>query len=251
MQTDFITRCRARHAAASAAIILTLLQTCAAEAIVAGRGAGAMGRHVVRLISRSSECSGTAIGRQEVLTSAHCMISSKPYYVIARGRRIAVAGYSDNGGTATLRLAQPLPASVVPIEVGSGAGDFIIAGYGVSHESARAQSAGLREARLVQNGSGSLVDPRRRGDISASACMGDSGGPVARFDGRRYVLVGIIERASHPSPTRACGDLTHFTAVGGSFFSSSFSDVKAAAAASPARRYVKAHRNKRVKVRPR
>jgi hypothetical protein len=208
MQTDFITRCRARHAAASAAIILTLLQTCAAEAIVAGRGAGAMGRHVVRLISRSSECSGTAIGRQEVLTSAHCMISSKPYYVIARGRRIAVAGYSDNGGTATLRLAQPLPASVVPIEVGSGAGDFIIAGYGVSHESARAQSAGLREARLV-------------------------------------------ERASHPSPTRACGDLTHFTAVGGSFFSSSFSDVKAAAAASPARRYVKAHRNKRVKVRPR
>jgi hypothetical protein len=251
MQTNFITRRRARHAAASAVFVLTLLQTGAAEAIVAGRGAGAIGRHVVRLVSRSNECSGTAIGRQEVLTSAHCIASSNPYYVIARGRRIAVADYSDNGGTATLRLAQPLPPSVVPISVGTRTGDFIIAGYGVSHESARAQSAGLREARLSQDGSGALVDPRRRGDISASACMGDSGGPVARFDGRRYVLVGIIERASHPSPTRACGNLTHFTAVGGSFFSSSFSETKSAAASSPPRRYVKAHRKKRVKTRRR
>ena len=45
--------------------------------------------------------------------------------------------------------------------------------------------------------------------------MGDSGGPVARFDGRRYVLVGIIERASNPHPTKACGHLTHYVSVGG------------------------------------
>jgi hypothetical protein len=45
--------------------------------------------------------------------------------------------------------------------------------------------------------------------------MGDSGGPVARFDGRRYVLLGLIERASNPSPTRAGGDRTHYVSVGG------------------------------------
>lgn len=251
MQTSSIS-CRYRlcGVAVFAAIILTLLQTTAADAIVAGRGAGAIARHVVRLIGPGLLCSGTAIGRQEVLTSGHCVDGSGPYYVVAGGRRIAVASQSGNGGATVLHLASPLPGSIVPIAVGDGAGDFIIAGYGISHESPRAGSAGLREARLVSSGGGALVDPRRRGDISASACMGDSGGPVARFDGRRYVLVGIIERASHPSPTRACGDLTHYTSVGG-WFSASFAGTSETAAPAPARRAAKAVRKKRVKVRRR
>jgi hypothetical protein len=77
-------------------------------------------------------------------------------------------------------------------------------------------SAGLKEARLVADAKyGGLVDPRRRGPISASACMGDSGGPVAKFDGRRYVLVGIVERVSNYAGVGACGFLTHFSAVSG------------------------------------
>ncbi len=249
MQTSIAScRYRAWRFAALAAVILTLLQITEAGAIVAGRGAGAIGRHVVRLVGPGVFCSGTVIGRQEVLTSGHCVDGVGPYYVVAGGRRIAVASQSGNGRTTVLHLAYPLPGGVVPIQVGTGTGDFIIAGYGISYESPRAPSGGLREARLVQDSGGALVDPRRRGDISASACMGDSGGPVARFDGRHYVLVGIIERASHPSPTRACGDLTHYTSVGG-WFSSSFASTNQAVAPSPTRRSAKAVRKNRVKVR--
>src|SRR5205085_10241408 len=95
-------------------------------------------------------------------------------------------------------------------------GRFPIAGYGTAQEAARMHSAGLREARLVTDSRyGALVDPRRRGAISASACMGDSGGPVAKFDGKRYVLVGIVERVSNYAGVGACGFLTHFSTVSG------------------------------------
>ena len=51
--------------------------------------------------------------------------------------------------------------------------------------------------------------------------MGDSGGPVAKFDGKRYVLVGIVERVSNYAGVGACGFLTHFSAVsGGSSYAS-------------------------------
>ncbi len=54
-----------------------------------------------------------------------------------------------------------------------------------------------------------LVDPHRSGSIGASACFGDSGGPVMRGG----ELVGIITRAAHPSPRIACGDLTRWAAI--------------------------------------
>ena len=74
----------------------------------------------------------------------------------------------------------------------------------------------LSGSRLVADSKyGGLVDPKRRGAISASACMGDSGGPVAKFDGKRYVLVGIVERVSNYAGIGACGFLTHFSAVSG------------------------------------
>ncbi len=188
-----------------------------AQAVLRGQPAGGISRHVVRLSGPSILCTATVIGPQEVLTAAHCVDSYRSLSVVAGGRRIAVTGAS-RGAPARLTLARPLPAGYVPIAVGGGSGGFIIAGYGVSYESPRAASAGLRQAQLVsQNGSGfgPLVDPNRRGSIGASACMGDSGGPVVQFDGSHYTLVGIIDRASHPSPTRACGHLTHFVSVGG------------------------------------
>ena len=46
--------------------------------------------------------------------------------------------------------------------------------------------------------------------------MGDLGGPVPKFDGKRYVLVGIVERVSNYEGIGACGFLTHFSAVSGS-----------------------------------
>ena len=62
---------------------------------------------------------------------------------------------------------------------------------------------------LVAEGPNTLVDPNRAGSIGASACFGDSGGPVLRGG----MLVGIITRATHPSPHLACGHLTRWVAV--------------------------------------
>lgn len=207
-----------RIGATATALVLCLTIT-DAEAITRGHGAGAISRHVVKLVGRNLLCSGTVVGRQEVLTSAHCLDGSDPYYVIAGGR-IRVASHSNLGGAALLRLERPLPRGYVPIATGGGAGGgtYTIAGHGSATETRRPQSAGLRAATLVRDATGALVDPNRRGEIGASACLGDSGGPVAVFDGSRYMLVGIIERASHPSPHRGCGHLTHYVPVGGMGF---------------------------------
>ena len=202
-------------AAASAAFILVSSD---AQAVVRGRQAGGISRHVVKLVGHNLLCTATVIGRQQALTANHCVEGSGPFFVVVGGAKIAVTGHSSSGQATLITLASPLPASVEPIATGDAPNDgsYTIAGYGTAQESARMHSAGLREARLVADARyGGLVDPQRRGPISASACMGDSGGPVARFDGRRYVLVGIVERVSNYSGIGACGFLTHYSTVGG------------------------------------
>src|SRR4051812_33702465 len=188
-----------------------------AQAVMRGHGAGSISKHVVKLVGHNLLCTATVIGRQQLLTANHCVEGSGPFFVVAGGRQIAVASHSPSGQTTQLTLASPLPAQYVPIATGSaGEGAYTIAGYGTAQESARMHSAGLREARLVSDPRhNALVDPRRQGAISASACMGDSGGPVAKFDGKRFVLVGIVERVSNYAGIGACGFLTHYSSVGG------------------------------------
>jgi hypothetical protein len=222
-----------------------------ANAVMRGHGAGAISRHVIKMVGHNLLCSATVIGRQQLLTANHCVEGPGPFFVIAGASRIAVAGHSPKGQVTQLTLASPLPASYVPIETGDAGSDgtFTIAGYGTAHEAERMRSAGLKEARLVaDNRYGGLVDPRRRGPISASACMGDSGGPVAKFDGKRYVLVGIVERVSNYAGIGACGFLTHFSAVaGGSAVASAPAGTTREAASDPRepRRYTgKTHKRK-------
>jgi len=190
-----------------------------AHAVMRGHGAGSISRHVVKLVGHNLLCTATVIGRQQLLTANHCVEGSGPFFVIAGSARIAVTGHAPSGQTTLLTLASPLPGQFIPIATGSDAGSdgtYTIAGYGTAREAERMHSAGLKEARLVADSRyGGLVDPQRHGPISASACMGDSGGPVAKFDGKRYVLVGIVERVSNYAGIGACGFLTHFSAVSG------------------------------------
>jgi hypothetical protein len=139
--------------------------------------------------------------------------------VIAGGRAFGIAGISHStvledgrrvtvsGDAAILRLAAPLPAEfdAAPIGEGSG-GDYIIAGYGTTDERWRDPFGALHEATLIAHSPQELVDPNRTGSIGASACFGDSGGPVLRGG----MLVGIVTRATYPSSHLACGHLTRW-----------------------------------------
>lgn len=189
-----------------------------AQAVMRGHAAGSISRHVVKLIGHNLLCTATVVGPQQALTANHCVEGAGPFFVIAGGRQIAVTDHTGSGQATLLTLASPLPPSVQPIATGDAPANatLTIAGYGTAQESKNMHSAGLREAQLVADSRyGGLVDPQRHGPISASACMGDSGGPVARFDGKRYILVGIVERVSNYQGIGACGYLTHYSTIGG------------------------------------
>jgi hypothetical protein len=209
----------ARQVATALILLLTaaMLAAAPANAVIMGTSSS-LGSYTVRLVG-NGYCSGVVIARRLVATAAHCaqgmrvltdsgsvrVVGISRSALLDDGRRVSVSGDG-----AFLRLAAPLPSGLGPAPVGPGSGDsFTIAGYGTMTENETAAFGSLHEATLVPASARALIDPHRSGGVGASACFGDSGGPVMRGG----VLVGVITRAAHPSPRRACGDLTRWAAI--------------------------------------
>lgn len=191
-----------------------------AQAIVLG-SQSSLGVHMVRIVGPAGvlNCSGTVIDRLHVATAAHCAphavdIGGKRFAILQRLQTATLADgrvVSVQGDGLILHLRQPLPATSLPIGIGTQGtdGDFRIAGYGATSEAQRGKLGALHEAPVVVLRPFRLVAPDRMSDFTASACFGDSGGAVLR----NGALVGIITRASHPSAGFSCGHLTHYVPI--------------------------------------
>jgi hypothetical protein len=209
-----------RNIVRCAAIALLISTPTFSQAIVLGSSSG-LGAHVVRVIGNGGKlnCSGVVLDRMHVVSAAHCgprgvMIDGVNIF----GARIMQNAKLEDGRVVSVRgdaviigFRQALPLSASPISIGEQGtdGSFTIAGFGATVEAQRGTLGSLHEASVVHHKPWLLVDPRRDGDLSASACYGDSGGAVLR----NGALIGVITRASHPSPSKVCGYLTHYTPI--------------------------------------
>lgn len=235
----------------------TVLSVVAAAAVLAAQPAGAVIKgkrshsltaYTVRLVG-NGYCTAAVVGRRLVVTARHCaygmtVLAEHRYYRVARVSRSDVLDDGRqvyaSGDASLLRLTRPLPETIAAVPVGDGDGDtFVIAGYGGSGR--------LHQATLVRAMPYALVDPERDGALSASACFGDSGGPVLRGG----VLVGVITRAYYPHKRIACGYYTRWSPIsvsGGNVEVLTTPKPKAVAKATPPSRKPRRHDTRRRSV---
>jgi secreted trypsin-like serine protease len=225
-----------RHVTALACLLLSVAP---ADAITGNAPAVTGVRHAVMIVgSHGTFCTGAAIARDLVLTAGHCIEAGTTYKVVELDsthqprlldvRAVArhpqfnlrtLFAHRATADVALLKMAQPLPAAVVPATIGDGArtpqfGETLtINGYGLAIRSDGKSGGTLRAAALTITGRPGnlqirLVDPVTGGArLGMGACTGDSGAPV--FEGSS--LVGIVSWSTGPNMNAGCGGLTGVT----------------------------------------
>jgi hypothetical protein len=205
-----------------------------------------IGRSVVLILgsygSSSTACTATAVGRDLLLTAAHCVQPGADYKLVVSEpgatpvlKEVAhierepqfdlkrLIGHLATADVALIKLAEPLPARIPPVRIGSetetvAVGDMlVVAGYGDTVRGDGRTGGTVRAAALAVTGQpGSLqirlFDPATKGvRPGLGACTGDSGAPAFRDTGGALTIVGVVSWSTGPKLTGGCGGLTGIT----------------------------------------
>ena len=234
--------------AAIAGFALAATATGGAIAMVGGAqpAANGLGRAVVMVLGSyghsSTACTATAIGRDLLLTAAHCVQPGADYKLVASEigeapvlKDIArierepqfdmkrLFGHLATADVALIKLAEPLPAQISPVRIGGetesvAVGDtLVVVGYGDTVRGDGRTGGTVRAAPLAVTGQpGSLqirlVDPATKGmRAGLGACTGDSGAPAFRDAGDGLTLIGVVSWSTGPNLSAGCGGLTGIT----------------------------------------
>jgi secreted trypsin-like serine protease len=216
-----------------------------APAMVGGApiAANDYGRSIVMILgSAGTACTATAIGRDLLLTAAHCVQPGSDYKLVAsepgqspvlkaiahieRHPQFEMQRLLDHLATADvalIKLAEPLASRITPARIGGetepvSIGDtLVVAGYGVTVRGDGRTGGTPRAAALTVTGQpGSLqirlFDPATKGvNAGLGACAGDSGAPAFRNAGSEARIIGVVSWSTGPNLTAGCGGLTGIT----------------------------------------
>ncbi len=168
-------------------------------AIVGGHDAPSS---VVAAVARVGHCSGTVVGPTVVLTSAHCLEGTVDRAIV-NGKEIAVAACERHPAyrpgevahdVGYCRLAAGV-AGALPLDTAFELvrGESVsLAGFGATAPVTQEKPALRVVSTSIARASGDHIDV---GTATATACRGDSGGPVLVARGGAYGVIGIIEGA--------------------------------------------------------
>lgn len=219
-----------------------------AAAMVGGAppAASGIGRSVVLILgsygTSSTACTATAIGHDVLLTAAHCVQPGAAYKLVASETGDAPVlkdvarierepqfdlkrffGHLATADVPLIKLAEPLPARIPPVRIGSEAetvivGDtLVVVGYGDTVRGDGRTGGTVRAAPLVVTGQPGtlqirLVDPATKGaSAGLGACTGDSGAPAFREAGGSLTVIGVVSWSTGPNLSAGCGGLTGIT----------------------------------------
>jgi secreted trypsin-like serine protease len=187
---------------------------------------------VVLVAGWSGVCSGVLVAPDVVLTAGHCseidaqaVLVGSVDYAVPTGRLIAIAkviAYPDwqhAFDVAVVVLAEPVvdvtPRAIADDCTPANAGELRVVGFGLDDPGGSGASTALESALVTIDDATCTTDPACRSAIApdaelvaggngATACFGDSGGPLlapAAASGAPAVLVGVVSRSTGEAAT--------------------------------------------------
>ena len=175
----------------------------------------------IMMITSPKICTATLVGRYTLLTAAHCVNQATGPITIQTPRGpqqssdILVLGSGVEGDPYDLALIYlPLPLlseqEILSMASGVNPGDnVLVVGYGC------ASSEALTSAGIKRLGSNMVSDVNEFIEVStpgiqikavagpenrAGVCFGDSGGPLLKQVGNRWMVVGVVHGAYNDGP---------------------------------------------------